>query len=223
MKIGTVYYQSCGSANLHLCAIKKQSKNQTVKQFNMNSKFVLAVVGILVTIASVAKPASIAVTSSSEDVFNVHYTASQSGTVKVTILNENNQFMFSEALVNVASFVRPYNFSELTEGVYTIVVEGNGVKQAEKVKYEKSKVVSYAMVSEVENQKNKYLLNVTSSGTQNVTVRIYSNEGSLLHEQTMEVKESASVIYDLNKVKTNNDTITFEITTGGVSTQTINL
>jgi hypothetical protein len=39
----------------------------------------------------------------------------------------------------------------------------------------------------------------------------------------MEVKERAAVVYDLNKVKTNNETITFEIITGGISTQTINL
>jgi hypothetical protein len=189
----------------------------------MNSKFVLVFAFVVLSIASIAAPASVAVVSATENVFKVHYNSSQIGTVRVSIINDRSQLVYTEVISNIASFVRPYNFSEMTEGEYTIVVEGNGVKQAEKVKYETAKVVSTAMVSEIENQKNKYLLNVTNNGTQRVTVRIYSNDGSLLHMQSMEVTEKASVIYDLNKVRTNDAAITFEISADGIDVQTIHI
>jgi hypothetical protein len=190
----------------------------------MKSKFALLVVGVVMSIASVAASvSSVIVTSASEHVFKVHYNANEAGKVKISILNGKDQLVFSEVLLNTGSFTRPYNFSELAEGEYTILVEGNGVKQAEKVNYSIAKVTSFAMVTEIANQANKYLLNVSNKGTQNVTVRIYSNDGTLLHVQTLEVTENAGIIYDLNKVKTNDSTITFEISLDGGNVQTIHI
>jgi len=190
----------------------------------MKSKIILALAGVIISAASfAASVSSLTITpASKESVFNVHYKSNQVGTVKVSILDSNNAVVYFEVLNNVGSFVRPYNFTELTEGEYTVVVEGNGVKQAEKVNYATAKVTSFAMVTGVENQKNKYLLNVTSKDNQNVTVRIYSNDGSLLHEQTIEVKENAAIIYDLNKVKSIDATVTFEISAGS-AIQTIQI
>lgn len=186
-------------------------------------KISLLLSGIVLSVASFAVPASsLTVSSKNEAVFNVSYQTSQTGTVRVSIVNNENQIVFSEVLKNIGSFTRPYNFSELKEGDYTIVVEGANGKQAEKINYATSKVIGFAMVSEVENQKNKYLLNVTNSGAQVVTVRVISNDGQVLNERTMEVNGSAGVVYDLNQVKTDNSTITFEIINGN-SVQTIHI
>ncbi len=40
--------------------------------------------------------------------------------VKVTITNSENQIVFEELIKQVDGFMRPYNFSELPEGDYTI-------------------------------------------------------------------------------------------------------
>ncbi len=186
-------------------------------------KISLLLSGIAMSFASFAAPASsLTVNAKNEVVFNVHYKTNETGTVRVSIVNKENQIVYSEVLTNVSSFTRPYNFSELNEGEYTIVVEGKSGKQAEKITYATSKVISFAMVSEVENQKNKYLLNVTNNGAQNVTVRIVDANGAVLHEQTLEVIGNAGVIYDLNKVKNDNSSITFEIVNGS-SMQTIQI
>ncbi len=187
-------------------------------------KVSLLITSIILSGASfAAAPASLSVVAKSETIFNVHYQTSQNGTVRVSIIDNANRVVFAEVLTNIGSFVRPYNFSELSEGEYTIVVEGKNGKQAEKVNYTSTKITSYAMVSEVENQKNKYLLNVSNNGAQNVTVRILAADGSVLHEQTLEVVGSAGVIYDLNKVKADNTTITFEINVNGNAVQTIHI
>jgi peptidyl-tRNA hydrolase len=216
---GLSNYQSGAAAGRHLCIMKINIKN-----IIMNPKFILVIAGIVFSIASfAASTSSLVVTSSKENVFNVHYKASKVGTVKVSILDAKNQVVYFEMLANTGSFIRPYNFSELTEGEYTIVVEGNGTKQAEKVTYQSAKVISFAMVSQVENQANKYLLSITNNGEETVTVRVLSEAGDVLHENTMEVKEAANVIYDLNQVKKSNATITFEISAQGSVLQTIHL
>jgi hypothetical protein len=187
-------------------------------------KISLLIIGFAMSVASFAAPASsLVISAKNETVFNVHYQTSQAGTVRISIVNNDNQTVFAEVLTNIGSFVRPYNFSELEEGEYTIVVESKNGKQAEKINYATAKIISFAMVTEVENQKNKYLLNVNNNGAQNVTVRIIAEDGTLLHERTMEVIGSAGVVYDLNQVKKDNSAITFEISVNGNSVQTIHI
>jgi len=166
--------------------------------------------------AMAASPASLSVTASSSKVFKIAYTNAEAGTVKVAIYDAANQLMFVEVLNNVASFVRPYNFSELPEGEYTIVVTDKNGKQAEKINYASNKINSFISVSEVINEENKYVLNVTNNGTEEVWVRIFDNDNAMIHEQAVEVTGSFGLIYNLNHVKSNtNSNVTFEVSTSG--------
>lgn len=187
-------------------------------------KISLLLSGIALSVASFAAPvSSLTVSAKNEAVFNVRYQTSETGTVRVSIVNNANEIVFAEVLTNIGSFTRPYNFIELSEGEYTIVVEGKSGKQAEKINYATSKITSFALISQVENQNNKYLLNVTNNGAQVVTVKVISNDGQVLNERTMEVNGSAGVVYDLSKVKTDNATVTFEISVNGNAVQTIHI
>jgi uncharacterized protein YaiI (UPF0178 family) len=122
---------------------------------------------------------------------------------------------------NVASFVRPYNFSELPEGEYTIVLEDKNGKQVEKVNYAMNKVVSFVKVTQVANVDNKYMLNVSNNGSEVVTVKIFSGN-ALLHKQDVQVTGSFGQVYNLNQVKATTDAkITFEISTSSGKYETI--
>lgn len=182
----------------------------------MKSKFnFLAIVCMIMSFAAVAaSPASLSVTTSTANVFNITYKTAETGSVKISIYNTSNELVFSEVLNSVASFVRPYNFSELSEGEYTIVVANKNGKQTEKVNYSANKITSFISISEVANAENKYMLNVKNNGTEAVFVKIYNNEDTLVHEQSLQVTGSFGLIYNLNKVKSASATsVTFEVST----------
>lgn len=183
----------------------------------------LVIACVMMSFAAVAiTPASLSVTASSSNVFNINYKTAEAGTVKIAIYDNNNILVFSEVLNNVASFVRPYNFTELNEGEYTIVVSNKNGKQAEKVNYAANTISSFINVSEVANAENKYALNVTNNGTEEVFVRIYNNQNELLHEQSVQVTGSFGLIYDLTKVKAASTTsVTFEVSTSNGKVETI--
>ena len=184
---------------------------------------VLLISFVLFTGAANATSTSLFVKSSSKsEVFTIHYKTTEKSTVRLSILNDKNQLVFTETFFNSASFVRPYNFSELAEGEYTIVLADKNGKQAEKVNHLASTITSHISVAEIVNQENKYRLDVTNSGTDVVSVRIYAQDGTPLHEQLVTVTGSFSTIYNLSQVKSAvNSAITFEVTTSNGQIRTI--
>ena len=188
----------------------------------MKSKFSALVICFMMSVAAIAAtPTSVLVKAATkESVFNIHYSAIEKGNVKVSILDSNEKSVFNEVLTQVTSFVRPYNFSELPEGEYTIVIEDINGKQAEKINYTLNKITSFINVAKVANEGNKYWLNVANNGTDILSVRIYSQDGTQLHEQLVKVTGNLSLIYNLNKVKPG--AVRFEVTSGNGKTQTIN-
>jgi hypothetical protein len=189
----------------------------------MNSKItsILLAFVLLSVVAKAESPATFAVVAGSKaSVYNIYYTSAETGKVKISILNDENHLVFSEVLSNVASFKRPYNFSQLSEGQYTIVVEDKNGKQVEQVNYSMNKVVSFISVKEVANAENKYILNVTNNGTEEVLVKIYSGS-ALLHSQNVSVTGNFGLVYNLTKIKSP-EAISFSVTTGNGETRVIN-
>jgi hypothetical protein len=190
----------------------------------MKSKISALIISCVMSFSSVAgSPTTMTVTTASNgSIFNINYRASEVGSVNVSILNKANQLVFAETIHNVASFVRPYNFSQLAEGEYTVVVSDKNGKQAEKVSYSLNKITSFISVSEIAHEENKYAFRVANNGTEVVNVRIYGENQVVIHEQEVEVTGSFGLIYDLNKVKsTTGSSITFEISTSSGKTEII--
>jgi late competence protein required for DNA uptake (superfamily II DNA/RNA helicase) len=154
------------------------------------------------------------------DVFNITYKSEEKSNVKITILDENKTVVFTEVIQNIASFVRPYNFSTLEEGKYTIIIEGKNGRQAETVNYTKNHVTSYVRIAQMVNEENKYVLYVHNNGTETIRLNILGKDGNLLHEQSMSVTGSSTLVYDLNKVK-DKENITFQVITGSGKVETI--
>ena len=170
-----------------------------------------AIILVFISIASFAT--HITVRANKEGVFAIQYKNTEKGNVKVYILNSKNQEIFSESFQNVSSFTRPYNFTQLAEGEYTIIIEDKNGKQTEKINFTRNKLVSYVHVSRVPNKENKFWLNVANNGTETLNVNIYSENGTRLHEQSIEVTGTLSMVYDLTKVK-NAKAIVFEVVDG---------
>jgi hypothetical protein len=193
-------------------------------QNKMNTKkFASLLFAAMITIsASAIASTSFSVTpSTTSSTYILNYKSNEIGKVKVSIFNSNSEMIFTEVLNNVGSFKRPYNFSELAQGNYTIVIEDKNGKQVENVSYRLNKTAPFINVKAVANAQNKYQVSVSNTGKEQVSVKIYDNANGLLHSDIIEVNGNYGVIYNLQNVKSASENIIiFEVSTSSGKVET---
>ena len=142
----------------------------------------------------------------------LYYRAEQSGHVKVTIRNDRGQLVFGETIRNTEQFMRPYNFSFVPEGDYTIEVSGEHGKYVEKVKHSFSSRETFikrpARLARVSSGGNRYLLMVPNKGHNALTVTIFDDRNTLLYKRTETIHGDFAKVYNLGRFTGNH---TFEI------------
>lgn len=115
-------------------------------------KKILSVLVMLMVISSVAfarrmdnpvAAAGVAVMKNGST-FKLFYKGAQHSDVKVSIVDARDHVVFSEVIKKVEGFMRPYNFSNLPEGNYTIEVSDKSGRYIEKISYNKGKVEKLA-------------------------------------------------------------------------------
>lgn len=155
------------------------------------------------------------------NIFTLHYQTPAAGAVKVSILDRNNQVVFSELINESGSFTRPYNFSQLDKGEYKIIVQDKSGRQEQIVKYGVNESKSYIKISEMNKEESRFVLNIGTSVEETVTVRIYDNARGLVHEQEIQVDGNYGLIYNLSKVRSSKKSIVmFEVSTSAGQVRT---
>jgi hypothetical protein len=154
------------------------------------------------------KPISTAVIRKSSAVFALIYTAPAPGRVRVSIVNERKQTVFSEAIPETDGFIRQYNFSSLPEGEYSFILECGGLKRIEKVSYRNDPPPVNMMVTRLVDS-NRFLVSGWKLGDNTVSVRIYGSNGELLHREFRKVKDSFARVYRIERYIGN---LTFAVT-----------
>ncbi|MGC4023488.1 MAG: hypothetical protein QM734_16825 [Cyclobacteriaceae bacterium] len=163
--------------------------------------FVLAFVSSTFSFAGI-EPSVAVIPGSSNSVYKVVYKSETTSKVKVTIFNSEKQVVFTESISNVKGFSRPYNFSSLPEGEYTIEINNGLDKKVETVKYQEqgdSMLVSTMSVRKLNSAESKYLITAESKGLNIMTVSVYDEQGTLLHSQSHIVDKSFGVVYNVAK------------------------
>jgi hypothetical protein len=127
--------------------------------------------------------------------------------VKISIYNAKGETVFAETMRRTENFMRPYNFSSLPKGEYTIVIADENGKRSQKIKHSFESRERVARLSRVLNG-SKYLLAVPNNGTDALTVKIFGEDHGLLYSKTEVVQGDFAKLYTLNHV---NGTVTFEI------------
>jgi len=140
--------------------------------------------------------------------YKVFYKNGEFNDVKISIIDSKNKTVFSEKISNVKGFVRPYNFSELGEGEYTVQIEDNESVRKEHVSYHSEKSTNLFNVIKLA-ESNKYLVTSPSKGDAVVTVKIFNQGGEVLYNESAKLSESFARVYKLEKISGD---ITFEIT-----------
>jgi hypothetical protein len=144
------------------------------------------------------------------------YRGEHSGKVKVTIYDENGSAVFKEVMQNREHFMRPYNFSSLPSGEYTIEIVDDQGTRTEKVEHAGvSKKKRPANLWRLNPDSNKYMLSVPRNGSDELVVKIYDERNSVIYEERAQVSGDFAKVYDLSQVK---GAHTFEIrdNNGGV-------
>jgi len=156
-------------------------------------------------IDEVKSPAGVAVMKTGST-FKVFYRGESSRTVRVSIYNSNRDLVFHETLKKVDSFVRPYNFSSLPEGDYTIEVADGSSCKVEKVSYRNKKVQRAVTVKLLED--GRYILSVPNKGFDILKIRILSSAGAELYRSTETITDDFAKIYRLDGIS---GKVSFEI------------
>lgn len=133
-------------------------------------------------------------------VVKLFYRAEQAGKVKVTIYNERGRIVFTETMKDREHFMRPYNFSRLPSGDYTIELldaQGTRVKTIHHAKEERRRTAYLTRLSEDEN---KYMLSVLNEGSNPLTVRIYDAYSRMVYNNTEVIHGDFAAVYNLNKL-----------------------
>ena len=141
-------------------------------------------------------------------VVKLFYKAGQVGTVKIAIYNQGGRIVFSETIRERDNFMRPYNFSALPAGDYTIELSDADGKRTQKITHATPSEKRIAHLSRLSQDGNTYLLAVPNEGEDELTVRIFNESNALLYQDTEIVNGNFAKVYNLNKV---NGNLTFEI------------
>lgn len=128
--------------------------------------------------------------------------------MNVSIYDASNKLVFSDRVRHTDGFTRPYNFSNLSEGDYTIAVEDGSGKTVEKINHRSNKQSKSFHVIRLTSQPGKYLITAAGKGKENVQINIF-DEGKLVHSQSKRTNGDFAQLYNLTKAK---GALTFEIT-----------
>ena len=144
----------------------------------------------------------IAVMQNAENgLFKVYYKAAETANVKVSILNDENQEVFTETIRKVNGFMRPYNFQNLKEGEYTIRIDDGTQSQAEKVVYQSGKLEKLIQVRKMKSDEGKYLLTASGQGKEQITVNIYDSADKIIYTELQQINDTFAQVYNLSQVK----------------------
>ena len=128
--------------------------------------------------------------------FKLFYKGAEQSDVKVLILNDENQIVYSEKISNTDGFARPYNFSNLPEGHYSIQVKDKAGVRTETVNHQTIREEKAMHLLRLDGT-SKYVLSVPNDGKEDLSIMIFNDLNQVLYESRERVSGDFARIYDL--------------------------
>ena len=140
--------------------------------------------------------------SKGSNIVKVLYKAPRVGKVRISIIDERHEMIFSETLRKVNGFMRPYNFDGLPDGAYTIQIDDEYGKQVEKLNYHFGTMDNSASTGKLIRLAklpgtDKYGLTGRTQKEDEIQVRVYDDANKLVFEENRKVSGEFGKIYNL--------------------------
>jgi len=150
----------------------------------------------------------VAVIKKDADTYKLIYKAEKAGGVRVSILDSKNNLVFQESIKTEDGFIRPYNFSNLEKGEYTIQIEDGSGKRVEKIHNYAEKIEKFFYVRKLPSE-NKVVLSVAGEGSERFNIKVFDGSNALIYDEDKSISGNFAQVYNLNSLKGD---ITFEVT-----------
>lgn len=141
--------------------------------------------------------------------FKVFYKGGSINNVTVNIYDSRGEKVLSDHVGKLENFMRPYNFSALPEGQYSIELIDNSGKLVESVEYRSGKIEKVANLIKMAKGDSKYLLVVPSKGKEVLHVKILDANGAVAYSAVENIDGDFAKVYDLKSLGNN---FSFQIT-----------
>ncbi|NJM26690.1 MAG: hypothetical protein HC859_15655 [Bacteroidia bacterium] len=138
------------------------------------------------------------------------YKAEAAGNVRVSIYDASGRELFRESFAKIESFMRPYNFTSLANGNYTIEVRDAKGTHVKTLEYKKTATADESLVGvvKVNSPENRYLLTIANKEQGTVYVRIYNADNALIYDGKENVTGNFAKLYN---IKNGAKDLTFEV------------
>jgi hypothetical protein len=120
---------------------------------------------------------TISVEQVQESVFSIRYMKQNTSVVKVSILNEFGELIFTER-INISYFVRPYNLRDLPSGWYEVRIKDGVEEYVERVRAGNEASKPVVQVRKVDP--SSLALTVTAKKESDITIEIYDRNNRKL-------------------------------------------
>ncbi|TRX48906.1 T9SS type A sorting domain-containing protein [Fulvivirga sp. M361] len=169
---------------------------------------------LLLTVLSIAahgtgkekevKTSSVKVVKRSET-YQLFYLEKSSKKVSVRIFDGAGKLIFSERISNENGFIRPYNFSGLSDGLYNIVItDGNSriIKQVNHHHLSELRPgrLSLVKVDEVEGENRVYKVTIVNQGTGKAKINVLNANKEVVYTVWENLEGNYAKLFNLKRV-----------------------
>lgn len=141
---------------------------------------------------------NVSVVAKEVNVYRVIYKGVSECDVRVSIYNSERQLVYTERLKLKRGFVRPYNFSGLDYGQYTIEVKDGFGTSVEKVNHQPKpkSLVNLIRLKE----KSKFMFTAKADEREYLTIKIYDGINRLVYNESQWIDGDFGQIFNLSRV-----------------------
>ncbi|MDN5210574.1 hypothetical protein QQ020_00905 [Fulvivirgaceae bacterium BMA12] len=155
------------------------------------------------------------VVDTNQPVIKLFYQGEKQGKVVIRIYDEKNQLIYMDRVQNENGFMRPYNFTQLSEGKYRFEITDAEGKVSKIADYSRKKRVNNkplkVRLEPVEESQHKFKLDVVGITDEAIFIKILDKNDRELFGETIDLQTSFSRVYNLKRLM--NPEVSFEVST----------
>lgn len=145
------------------------------------------------------EPGMTVVSVKGSQIFKVIYRGSETGKVKMNILDANGKVIHSETFAGLNGFIIPVNFKGVASGNYTIEVVDSSGKYQENVSNGPAFDLKSIHVSKILTEEGKFLLAMANVQDEPIRVTIYDRSDKVVYNESKTVNGDFAQVYRIEK------------------------